>query len=236
MGHGEDHDRRMCARTSGTFNRPPGQEFLPTFHPWRVDESLDAFSAPPECGTDPPHWAGYGGPGATPPAARSTIDGEEVGMKQPPAAARHRLRSFQMFARSIRTMNVGKNISLSADQPGECREAQGSAGRRRVPRKWDRDPWPIADNSSQPPLGGLSAGDRQAGGALDPRPFRRDPKAFFMDEPLGRRSCLDCFANAFVGGVAPPPSVSRSGRNEDGLVTMTHARGRCPDGGRQDRW
>ena len=101
------------------------------------------------------------------------IDGEEVGMK--PASQRDIAFVFQMFA-LYPHMNVGKNISyplLSQGMPkaqvtkkvGEIAEILG-----------------ITDILKKP-VGGLSGGDRQRV-ALG-RAIVRDPKAFFMDEPLG---------------------------------------------------
>ena len=101
------------------------------------------------------------------------IDGEEVGMK--PASQRDIAFVFQMFA-LYPHMNVGKNISyplISQGMPrsevkkkvGEVAEILG-----------------ITDILNRP-VGGLSGGDRQRV-ALG-RAIVRDPKAFFMDEPLG---------------------------------------------------
>ncbi len=101
------------------------------------------------------------------------IDGEEVGQK--PASQRDIAFVFQMFA-LYPHMNVGKNISyplLSQGMPkdavkkkvGEIAEILG-----------------ITDILNKP-VGGLSGGDRQRV-ALG-RAIVRDPKAFFMDEPLG---------------------------------------------------
>lgn len=101
------------------------------------------------------------------------IDGEEVGMK--PASERDIAFVFQMFA-LYPHMNVGKNISyplISQGMPkaqvkkkvGEIAEMLG-----------------ITDILNKP-VGGLSGGDRQRV-ALG-RAIVRDPKAFFMDEPLG---------------------------------------------------
>jgi multiple sugar transport system ATP-binding protein len=101
------------------------------------------------------------------------IDGEEVGMK--PASQRDIAFVFQMFA-LYPHMNVGKNISYplrSQGMPaaqikkkvGEIAEILG-----------------ITDILNKP-VGGLSGGDRQRV-ALG-RAIVRDPKAFFMDEPLG---------------------------------------------------
>ena len=101
------------------------------------------------------------------------IDGEEGGMK--PASQRDIAFVFQMFA-LYPHMNVGKNISyplLSQGMPkaqvkkkvAEIAEILG-----------------ITDILKRP-VGGLSGGDRQRV-ALG-RAIVRDPKAFFMDEPLG---------------------------------------------------
>ena len=101
------------------------------------------------------------------------IDGEEVGQK--PASQRDIAFVFQMFA-LYPHMNVGKNISyplLSQGMPrtdvkkkvAEIAEILG-----------------ISDILHKP-VGGLSGGDRQRV-ALG-RAIVRDPKAFFMDEPLG---------------------------------------------------
>jgi len=101
------------------------------------------------------------------------IDGEEVGQK--PASQRDIAFVFQMFA-LYPHMNVSKNISyplLSQGMPkaqvkkkvGEIAEILG-----------------ITDILNKP-VGGLSGGDRQRV-ALG-RAIVRDPKAFFMDEPLG---------------------------------------------------
>lgn len=101
------------------------------------------------------------------------IDGEEVGQK--PASQRDIAFVFQMFA-LYPHLNVGKNISyplISQGMPkaqvkkkvGEIAEILG-----------------ITDILNRP-VGGLSGGDRQRV-ALG-RAIVRDPKAFFMDEPLG---------------------------------------------------
>lgn len=108
-----------------------------------------------------------------PTAGQIYIDGEEVGQK--PASQRDIAFVFQMFA-LYPHMNVGKNISyplLSQGMPkaevkkkvSEIAEILG-----------------IADILNKP-VGGLSGGDRQRV-ALG-RAIVRDPKAFFMDEPLG---------------------------------------------------
>lgn len=101
------------------------------------------------------------------------IDNEEVSMK--PANERDIAFVFQMFA-LYPHMNVGKNISyplISQGMPkaqvkkkvAEIAEILGITG--------------ILNR----PVGGLSGGDRQRV-ALG-RAIVRDPKAFFMDEPLG---------------------------------------------------
>ncbi len=101
------------------------------------------------------------------------IDGEECGMK--PASQRDIAFVFQMFA-LYPHMNVRRNISyplVSQGMPrakvrakvGEIAEILG-----------------ITDILDRP-VGGLSGGDRQRV-ALG-RAIVRDPKAFFMDEPLG---------------------------------------------------
>jgi multiple sugar transport system ATP-binding protein len=101
------------------------------------------------------------------------IDGEEVGQK--PASQRDIAFVFQMFA-LYPHMNVRKNISyplISQGMPkaevkkkvGEIAEILG-----------------ITDILGRP-VGGLSGGDRQRV-ALG-RAIVRNPKAFFMDEPLG---------------------------------------------------
>lgn len=101
------------------------------------------------------------------------IDGEEVGMK--PASQRDIAFVFQMFA-LYPHMNVGKNISyplLSQGMPkAEVKKKVGEIA----------DILGISDILDRP-VGGLSGGDRQRV-ALG-RAIVRDPKAFFMDEPLG---------------------------------------------------
>lgn len=101
------------------------------------------------------------------------IDGEEVGMK--PASQRDIAFVFQMFA-LYPHMNVGRNISYplisqgmpKADVKKKVAEIAEILG--------------ITDILNRP-VGGLSGGDRQRV-ALG-RAIVRDPKAFFMDEPLG---------------------------------------------------
>ena len=101
------------------------------------------------------------------------IDGEEVGQK--PASQRDIAFVFQLFA-LYPHMNVRKNISyplLSQGMPkpqvskkvAEVAEILGIT------------------NILERPVGGLSSGDRQRV-ALG-RAIVREPKAFFMDEPLG---------------------------------------------------
>ncbi|ATX77585.1 ABC transporter ATP-binding protein [Reinekea forsetii] len=101
------------------------------------------------------------------------IDGEEVGQK--PASQRDIAFVFQMFA-LYPHMNVGKNISyplLSQGMPKaqvkkKVHEIAEILGITEILNK---------------PVGSLSGGDRQRV-ALG-RAIVRDPKAFFMDEPLG---------------------------------------------------
>lgn len=101
------------------------------------------------------------------------IDGQEVGMK--PASERDIAFVFQMFA-LYPHLNVRKNISYPLKSQGmPRREIQQKVGE-------------IAEilgitNILDRPVGGLSGGDRQRV-ALG-RAIVRDPKAFFMDEPLG---------------------------------------------------
>jgi multiple sugar transport system ATP-binding protein len=101
------------------------------------------------------------------------IDGEEVGMK--PASQRDIAFVFQMFA-LYPHMNVGKNISY----PLRCQGMPSAQVKKKVGE--------IAEilgitDILKKPVGGLSGGDRQRV-ALG-RAIVRDPKAFFMDEPLG---------------------------------------------------
>ena len=101
------------------------------------------------------------------------IDGEEVGQK--PASQRDIAFVFQMFA-LYPHMNVGKNISyplLSQGMP----KAVAKAKVHEIAEILG-----ITDILNKP-VGGLSGGDRQRV-ALG-RAIVRDPKAFFMDEPLG---------------------------------------------------
>lgn len=101
------------------------------------------------------------------------IDGEEVGQK--PASQRDIAFVFQMFA-LYPHMNVGKNISYPLISQGVPR-AQVKKKVAEVARILD-----IEDILNKP-VGGLSGGDRQRV-ALG-RAIVREPKAFFMDEPLG---------------------------------------------------
>lgn len=101
------------------------------------------------------------------------IGGEEVGMKR--ASERDIAFVFQMFA-LYPHMNVRKNISYPLVSQGFSR----SDVERRVAE--------VArilqiETILDKPVGGLSGGDRQRV-ALG-RAIVREPKAFFMDEPLG---------------------------------------------------
>lgn len=101
------------------------------------------------------------------------IDGEEVGMK--PASQRDIAFVFQMFA-LYPHMNVGKNISYPLLSQGMAR----ADVKKKVAEV--AEILGITDILNKP-VGGLSGGDRQRV-ALG-RAIVRDPKAFFMDEPLG---------------------------------------------------
>ncbi|WGH78556.1 ABC transporter ATP-binding protein [Jannaschia ovalis] len=108
-----------------------------------------------------------------PTAGEIYIDGEEVGMRR--AAERDIAFVFQMFA-LYPHMNVRGNISYPLKSQGlpraQIREKVAEvAGILGIEDILDR------------PVGGLSGGDRQRV-ALG-RAIVRDPKAFFMDEPLG---------------------------------------------------
>lgn len=101
------------------------------------------------------------------------IDGEEVGMK--PASKRDIAFVFQMFA-LYPHMNVGRNMSYPLVSQGMSR----ADARKRVEE--------VArilgiEGILDHPVSGLSGGDRQRV-ALG-RAIVREPKAFFMDEPLG---------------------------------------------------
>lgn len=101
------------------------------------------------------------------------IDGEEVGQK--PASQRDIAFVFQMFA-LYPHMNVGKNISYPLVNQG--------MPRAQIKKKVHEiaEILGITDILNKP-VGGLSSGDRQRV-ALG-RAIVRNPKAFFMDEPLG---------------------------------------------------
>jgi len=108
-----------------------------------------------------------------PTSGRIFIDGEEVGQK--PASQRDIAFVFQMFA-LYPHMNVRGNISYPLKSQGMPR-AQIRAKVGEVAEILG-----ITDILDRP-VGGLSGGDRQRV-ALG-RAIVRDPKAFFMDEPLG---------------------------------------------------
>ena len=101
------------------------------------------------------------------------IDGEEVGQKR--ASERDIAFVFQMFA-LYPHLNVRKNISYPLVSQG--------MPKRQVKQKVAEiaEILGITDILNRP-VGGLSGGDRQRV-ALG-RAIVRDPKAFFMDEPLG---------------------------------------------------
>ncbi|MEO0328552.1 MAG: ABC transporter ATP-binding protein [Pseudomonadota bacterium] len=101
------------------------------------------------------------------------IDGEEVGMKR--ASERDIAFVFQMFA-LYPHMNVGKNMSYPLLSQGMSR-AKAREKVVEVARILGIED--ILNKS----VGGLSGGDRQRV-ALG-RAIVREPKAFFMDEPLG---------------------------------------------------
>lgn len=101
------------------------------------------------------------------------IGGEEVGMKR--ASARDIAFVFQMFA-LYPHMNVRKNISYPLVSQGVAR----AEVERRVA---DVARILQIEQILDKPVGGLSGGDRQRV-ALG-RAIVRQPKAFFMDEPLG---------------------------------------------------
>ncbi len=101
------------------------------------------------------------------------IDGEEVGMK--PASERDIAFVFQMFA-LYPHLNVRKNISYPLKSQG----MPSAAIKQKVGEI--AEILGITDILDRP-VGGLSGGDRQRV-ALG-RAIVRDPKAFFMDEPLG---------------------------------------------------
>ena len=101
------------------------------------------------------------------------IDGQEVGQK--PASQRDIAFVFQMFA-LYPHMNVRGNISYPLKSQGmPAAQIKAKVGEvAEIPGITD-----ILDR----PVGGLSGGDRQRV-ALG-RAIVRNPKAFFMDEPLG---------------------------------------------------
>ncbi|MFK7962877.1 MAG: ABC transporter ATP-binding protein [Burkholderiaceae bacterium] len=101
------------------------------------------------------------------------LDGEEVGMK--PASQRDIAFVFQMFA-LYPHLNVRKNIAYPLVSQG--------MGRRAVRQKVEEVAGILGiEPILNKPVGGLSGGDRQRV-ALG-RAIVREPKAFFMDEPLG---------------------------------------------------
>jgi len=108
-----------------------------------------------------------------PTAGRIYIDGEEVGQK--PASQRDIAFVFQMFA-LYPHMNVRGNISYPLKSQGMAR------GQVRARVGEVAEILGITDLLDRP-VGGLSGGDRQRV-ALG-RAIVRNPKAFFMDEPLG---------------------------------------------------
>ncbi|WP_455567158.1 ABC transporter ATP-binding protein [Salipiger thiooxidans] len=108
-----------------------------------------------------------------PTSGQICIDGEEVGRL--PAGRRDIAFVFQMFA-LYPHMNVRKNISYPLISQGMSREA-ARAKVAKVSRILG------IEDILERPVGGLSGGDRQRV-ALG-RTILREPKAFFMDEPLG---------------------------------------------------
>jgi multiple sugar transport system ATP-binding protein len=108
-----------------------------------------------------------------PTSGRIYIDGEEVGSK--PASQRDIAFVFQMFA-LYPHMNVGRNISYPLLSQGMSKAAAKKKVLEVARILGIED---ILDR----PVSGLSGGDRQRV-ALG-RAIVREPKAFFMDEPLG---------------------------------------------------
>ncbi|NEI74400.1 ATP-binding cassette domain-containing protein [Rhizobium lusitanum] len=108
-----------------------------------------------------------------PTSGKIYIGGEEVGMKR--ASERDIAFVFQMFA-LYPHMNVRRNISYPLVSQG-MRKAEVAARVAEVAKILRIET--ILDK----PVGGLSGGDRQRV-ALG-RAIVRNPKAFFMDEPLG---------------------------------------------------
>ncbi len=108
-----------------------------------------------------------------PTSGRIYIDGEEVGQKR--ARDRDIAFVFQMFA-LYPHMNVRRNIAYPLLSQG--------MGRTEARRKVDEVARILGiEDILERPVGGLSGGDRQRV-ALG-RAIVREPKAFFMDEPLG---------------------------------------------------
>jgi multiple sugar transport system ATP-binding protein len=101
------------------------------------------------------------------------MDGEEVAQKR--ASQRDIAFVFQMFA-LYPHMNVGKNI-------GYPLRSQGMSRADTAARVMDVAKILGIETMLDKPVGGLSGGDRQRV-ALG-RAIVRQPKAFFMDEPLG---------------------------------------------------
>ncbi|WP_112609052.1 ABC transporter ATP-binding protein (plasmid) [Rhizobium sp. WW22] len=101
------------------------------------------------------------------------IGGEEVGMKR--ASERDIAFVFQMFA-LYPHMNVRRNISYPLVSQGmrKAEVAKRVAEVAKILR---------IENILDKPIGGLSGGDRQR--VAVGRAIVRNPKAFFMDEPLG---------------------------------------------------
>lgn len=108
-----------------------------------------------------------------PSAGQIFIDGEEVSHK--PASQRDIAFVFQMFA-LYPHMNVRKNMSYPLVSQG--------MPRAEIKRRVEEVAGILGiENILSRPVGGLSGGDRQRV-ALG-RAIVREPKAFFMDEPLG---------------------------------------------------
>lgn len=101
------------------------------------------------------------------------IDGEEVGQKR--ASERDIAFVFQLFA-LYPHMNVGQNMAYPLRSQGMSRR-DARAKVEEVAKILG------IENMLDRPVGGLSGGDRQRV-ALG-RAIVREPKAFFMDEPLG---------------------------------------------------
>jgi len=108
-----------------------------------------------------------------PTSGKIYIDDEEVGMKR--ASQRDIAFVFQMFA-LYPHMNVGRNMAYPLLSQGMPRK-QARAKVREAARILG------IEHILDKPVGGLSGGDRQRV-ALG-RAIVREPKAFFMDEPLG---------------------------------------------------